>query len=180
MFPILLYIYLSERGRIAFGALAQYNVADDGQDGVAFRTIVQEIMHPDYGISPVTGKPEYDLMLVKFDRVATKPRILLNFDDTVPSESGEDLYMLGFGYTALNGPNSNVLLGAPTKYVDNSDCLDLLCDGFCPQSLFPDDFICTKLNDPLPTRHCFGDSGGPIIKLGASASEDILVGVIQS
>jgi hypothetical protein len=180
MFPILLFTCSLERGRISNGALAQYNVADNGQDGVAFRRIVQEIMHPDYGISPVTGKYEYDLMLVKFDRAATKPLILLNFDETVPSASGEDLYMLGFGYTAFTGPNSNVLLGAPTKYIDDIDCLDLLCDGTCPQSLFPDDFICTKLNDPLPTRHCFGDSGGPIIKLGASASEDILVGVIQS
>lgn len=137
-------------------------------------------MHPDYGIDPVTGKYQYDLMLVKFNRVATKPRLQLNFNDNVPAASGEDLYMLGFGQTAFTGDNSDVLLGAPTKYIDNEDCLDLLCEGTCPQSAFPDDFICTKLNDPLPTRHCFGDSGGPIIKLGASASEDVLVGVIQS
>eukprot|EP00980_Cylindrotheca_fusiformis_P006593 scaffold1389_cov122-Cylindrotheca_fusiformis.AAC.11 len=167
-------------GRVEEAAVAMYERSDRGEEGVAFRKIAQQVMHPDYSMSPSTGKMQYDLMLVKFDRPVTKPRIQLNFDPNVPSRTGEELYMLGFGYITNVGPNSDTLLGAPTEYLDERDCLDLLCTGTCPIRLFPDDFLCTKLNDPVPTRHCFGDSGGPIIKLGSSAAQDVLVGVIQS
>ena len=137
-------------------------------------------MHPDYGLDDEVSIDRYDLMFVKFDRPATgKPLVSLNFDSNVPAQSGIDLKMLGFGFTSANGPVSDTLQIAPTKYVDPADCTSLLCFGNCANYNYPEDIFCTKQNEPEIYRQCFGDSGGPVILEGATADDDVLVSVIQ-
>ena len=166
-------------GDLEFAAIGQYNVQDGGGQGVAFRTITQEVLHPDYGLDDAVSIDRYDLMFVKFDRPTGKTRISLNFDANVPAQSGVDLLMLGFGFITATGPVSQTLQVAPTMYVDPDDCVPLLCTGNCANYPYPEDIFCTKQNEPEIYRQCFGDSGGPVILPGATADDDVLVSVIQ-
>jgi secreted trypsin-like serine protease len=156
------------------------------------RELVQIVPHPNY---PQELILEYDVMLLKFDSPITDYEpVMLNFDNNVPSETGEELLILGFGST-IGGketaqedpPNeqSTILLQAPTEYVSFDDCA-VAADpdtgfsyGRSPENTqVTDSWFCTMKTDPM-TSTCFGDSGGPIIVEGSQRQSDLLVAVIS-
>jgi secreted trypsin-like serine protease len=143
--------------------------------------------HPNYA-----GSTDFDLMIVKLDRPVNDPDsnpITMNFDESVPSMTGEELLMLGFGSVTDGDPEplqlATVLQEAPTEYMSFEECAVVRDPttgnsfGNSPtDTIVGGDWFCTTLNEPVRYAHCFGDSGGPIIIEGGNPSEDVLVAII--
>ena len=95
--------------------------------------------------------------------------------------------MLGWGSTT-NGEDAPpqaalVLQQATTGYVPFNICAvasvpgtDIMFGVSVDDTGVGPDWLCT--DDPV-ANHCVGDSGGPIIRLGDTAEEDLLVAVIS-
>jgi hypothetical protein len=140
-----------------------------------YRNVILTVPHPNY--EPPYDSPDFDLMISFLDRPSTDEiPIKLNFDDNVPSMTGEPLTMMGFGSTiggketvSGDGPNqqARILQVAPTEYVSFDDC-SVATDpdtgnayGTSPtNTIVQPHWFCTLLNDPVTTSTCFGDSGG--------------------
>ena len=177
--------------------IGPYNLKEirGGNVGSMVRRGVTNISrHPQWGIDQ-SQRQDYDVMLVSLDEpILSIAPIRMNFDDTVPSVSGEELQILGFGSviggpeTGLpNGPNqqSDILQQASSKYVPFEECavsFDPVTDirygvGTGPQQTIVKDFWLCTLNENTST--CYGDSGGPVIREGSNANNDLLLGVIS-
>jgi secreted trypsin-like serine protease len=173
-------------GCISRAEIGKYDTSDR-QEGGPIRPIESSHPHPNWeGVIP-----NNDIMIVKLDGiVANAQPIRLNFDENVPSQTGETLLMLGLGSITdgVNEPvqRATILQEAPTEYFAFEDCA-VATDpttgatfGVSPQQTsVREDWFCTILNEPERYAHCFGDSGGPIIIEGSSASEDLLVATIS-
>jgi secreted trypsin-like serine protease len=173
-------------GCINRGEIGKYDTSDR-QEGGSIRLIESSLPHPNW-----EGEIPYnDIMIVKLDgTVANAQPIRLNFDENVPSETGETLLMLGLGSITdgVNEPvqRATILQEAPTEYFAFEDCAvatDPTNGSAFGNSLqntaVTGDWFCTIINEPERYAHCFGDSGGPIIIEGSSASEDVLVAIIS-
>jgi Trypsin len=152
--------------------IGAYNL-DDGQGGD--RNVIQNIVHPSYPLNR-SYTVNYDVSIAILDRPVTDVSpIKINFDDNIPSDTGEPLTMLGFGSTiggketVPGGPNqqARILQVAPTEYVSFDDCAvakdpdtGILWGNSNTQTIVQPHWFCTLLNDPLTTSTCYGDSGG--------------------
>lgn len=157
---------------------------DDRLDAVPDLQVIEAYLHPEYVDETNTN----DLAIMKLERVVADAVVVkLNTDSNVPSESGEELLLLGWG-SLTDGETapiqtSSVLQEAPTKYVPFEECavardpIRGIEFGFSTEATgVGPDWLCTYDAD---FAHCSGDSGGPVIKVGSSAEEDLLVGVIS-
>ena len=132
-------------------------------------------IHPNYdGDSTVSN-----LMLVKLDGMASYSPAELNGNSTVPSAEGEELTAIGFGGSGPMG-DQNILEEVAVNYIPNADCEELM-DPSLDISLegeTGEDNICADA--PGTAGICTGDFGGPLIKLGGTADEDLVVGVVAA
>jgi hypothetical protein len=85
-----------------------------------------EIKHPSYDKQTV----DYDFMILKLSSasaVPNPPLVNLNTDPNIPSESGQELLIMGWGDTdpdpIVNAP-SDVLLGATVNYLTDVECME--------------------------------------------------------
>lgn len=170
--------------------IGRWNTQDSSEGG-AIRPVVDYIPHPDYVPVEATGEynPDNDIAILKLDRAPTSNFgvIKMNFDPTYPAATGEELLMLGWGSitNTIDEPSqiSDILQQATTSYIAFEDCAVAydpetgIRYGFSTEdTVVGPDWFCT--NDP-EHAHCHGDSGGPIIRLGESAEDDLLIGVIS-
>ena len=133
-------------------------------------SVTQHVMHSDY--NPNTD--QYDIALLKLSSASTLPIAKINNSPSTYS-SGVMLTALGWGDLG-DGTFPNLLQQVNVQYISNGQC-----------STFPDpqntasyqgyiynDMMCafTQGKDG-----CYGDSGGPLLKMGSSASSDVVVGI---
>jgi hypothetical protein len=152
------------------------------------RQVVQSVRHPSYP----QGLPiNFDIMVSKLESPITDVQpIKMNFDNSFPSMSGEELEIIGFGST-IPGPDapvqqSQILQIAPTGYVPFTECAVAEDpetgnkNGVSPEDTVVEDWwLCTLFDDPIVTGTCFGDSGGPVFRQGKNLGTDLLVGIIS-
>ena len=172
------------RGFIEYAEIGRYDLTDRGER-FDIRQIERTIAHPQWD-----GKIPYnDIMVVQLETPVDTPVIEINRDENLPSESGDELFVLGFGNTVadpLNVQLADVLQEIETEYIPFESCSvasdletgESYGDSQSGQSAVTDDWLCTLANDPR-RGNCVGDAGGPVIKKGSNSSnEDILVGVV--
>lgn len=165
-------LFAAHCGSAAQAIIGPYNL-DDVQGG--YRNVILTVPHPNYPSGDLLVN--FDISIAFFDRPSTdKKPIKLNFDDSLPSTSGEPLTMLGFGSViggketfTPDGPNqqARILQVAPTEYVSFDDCAVAVDPesgngyGVSPtDTIVQPHWFCTLLNDPITTSTCYGDSGG--------------------
>eukprot|EP00934_Nitzschia_sp_Nitz4_P001043 Nitzschia sp. Nitz4//scaffold108_size72880//43760//45816//NITZ4_005819-RA/size72880-processed-gene-0.39-mRNA-1//1//CDS//3329532681//1043//frame0 len=179
----------TEGSDLGHAYINKWNTAN-GAEGMPIRPVVEYIPHPDYVQVDEDGNyyPDNDIAILKLDRAPNRNFgvIKLNYDASYPSDTGEELYMLGWG-SLTNGVDaplemSDILQQASTSYIAAEECevardpeLGIGYETSPGVSVVGPDWLCT--NDESHA-HCNGDSGGPIIRLGATADDDLLVGVI--
>jgi trypsin len=136
------------------------------------RKVTKQIRYPTYNWNKNTG----DVALLLLERAVTGvPLIKLNSVSTVPIV-GQSLTVVGFGDTS-NGNNvfPDYLLEVSVPTVSHQDCND---GNSYKGTIVEAAMICAG-----PTRggkdSCGGDSGGPLVVPGASAIDDVQVGVVS-
>lgn len=116
--------------------------------------IVSRIVHPLF--ADFTSN---DLMLMKINpAVTTIQPATLNLNPKLPG-AGENLTIMGFGYTTDNGPLSDTLLQAHVSEIPAQQCQDI----YGASIIDPLIHICVGNTNP-PRSACYGDSGGPLVQ----------------
>jgi trypsin len=121
------------------------------------------VPHPSFTPKPATN----DIMIVKLN--GTFPDVegaTLNFNADIPA-TGDQLSVIGFGFTEENGENSDVLLTTNVDAVSFSSCNDVY--GFIDD----ESMICAG-NESGGQDSCNGDSGGPLF-----TSSGVQVGIVS-
>lgn len=168
--------------------IGKYDASNTAEGG-PIRPVIARYPHPAYSVNPDgTFNPSHDVALLKLDRAPTEFQLIeLNVDPNYPATTGEELLMLGWGSTTngVDAPleSSDILQQAFTSYISFEECavasdptMDIAFGTSVTDTRVGPDWLCT--DDPI-SHHCIGDSGGPIIRLGSTAAEDLLVGVIS-
>jgi len=155
-----------------FTGLYKYNdrYSNPLPDPILERSVVQQIVHPDYG---GVFTPKNDVLLLRLDEpVDNMQPIALHRDDSSLTV-GQSLRTSGWGTTSFQGSTSNTLLFADLNYVSNNECQDAYdLIGWT----VADSEICAS-DDGKDA--CQGDSGGPLVYLDSSSGELLLVGVVS-
>jgi secreted trypsin-like serine protease len=136
------------------------------------RKITKQIKYPKYDRETFSG----DVALLLLERVVSGiPILKLNNLFTVPMV-GQYLKVIGFGDTTDgNAVYPNNLLEVSVPKVSQQDCND---KNSYKGKIFESDMLCAGLKQGGKDS-CRGDSGGPLIIPGASAEDDIQVGVVS-
>ena len=163
--------------------VGEYDTRDQNRGQV--RRVIEATLHPDY----VGTSNNDDLAIMKLERPIVNPTLVnLNTDSEIPPQTGEELLMLGWG-SITDGQTApvqvaSVLQEAPTQFIPFAQCAvarDPLLGiefGFSVEETgVPPGWLCTYDEN---FAHCVGDSGGPVLRLGATAEEDLLIGVISA
>jgi len=145
--------------------LFRIGLFEDIRDG-QYVDIRNTFVHPEYRRTNLS----YDIMIFELDKVAEFPYVILE-RETI---SEGKFTVLGFGDTDKGSPLelSDELQEVQLEYVDNAAC----DKGHGYTGEVTEDMMCVGGNDK---DSCIGDSGGPLIKRGASYEEDRLVGVVS-
>ena len=136
--------------------------------------IINEIVHPQF--NPRTF--EWDFMIIRLDGSSSNTPIKLNVDSKIPSD-GSMLSLAGFGDT---DPSSwgdtfpDTLQQVAVKYVENSVCEQSSSFSYSYEGEITADMLCAR-DDGKDS--CQGDSGSPLIIAGATAEEDLQVGIVS-
>jgi secreted trypsin-like serine protease len=136
------------------------------------RKVAKQIQYPTYNTYKNTG----DVALLVLDRAVTGvPLVKLNGVSTVPIV-GKSLTVVGFGDTSNgNGVFPEYLLEVSVPAVSQQDCNDA---NSYKGTISETAMLCAG-----PTQggrdSCGGDSGGPLVVSGASANDDVQVGVVS-
>lgn len=130
-------------------------------------------IHPDFDYD----ERRFDQMLLKLVSPSTQPYLQhVNLDDEVPASGESKLATIGLGTKDLDGNSPEVLQRVDLTYVPYSQCKEIKNDNLDFGLLIEEDALCT-IGDEASA--CHGDSGGPQLILGATASDDIQVGIIS-
>ena len=151
-----------------------FDLSDLSSGNVETFGIKKMYLHPDY--SDVTL--EHDVLVIKLDGAITvTDPVRINADYSVPSPSNI-LTNVGWGATSDDGYEyPDLLQEVDLFYVPNRLCKRIADnDGFSLGTILFDDMMCATDEGK---SSCFGDSGGPLILLGASPSDDVQVGVVS-
>lgn len=132
-------------------------------DGTAVR-VLRKITHPRY-VSASTGN---DYLLLELAAPVSYPPVALAAATGADEPVGRVATTLGWGTTASNGRQSNVLLQVDVPIVANADCKAKL-------PTVSDTMVCA--GGLLNKDSCQGDSGGPLV-VGQNGT-DVLVGIVS-
>jgi secreted trypsin-like serine protease len=166
-------IYPSDDPIIKITAIVNYTQTTKRQTGFEYiRRVTKQIQYPKYNWDKSIG----DVALLLLQRAVTGvPLLNLNNVSTVPLV-GQSLTVLGFGDTS---PGKAVfpknLLEVSVPAVSQQDCND---DNSYQGTIVESAMLCAGF-EMGGKDSCGGDSGGPLIVPGASAKDDILVGVVS-
>lgn len=181
---------LVEINRVELGNayIGKYDTSDR-EEGGPIRPVVARYPHPDYvAESDGLDKWNNDVAILKLDRAPGNPfTITLNRNPDFPEDTGFPLLALGWG-SVTNGVDapitpSDILQQGEVNFIDFEDC-SVAEDpetgarfGLSPtNTAVTPDWFCTK---GQIAHMCRGDSGGPVIRPGASPRQDLLVAVIS-
>jgi len=144
--------------------VGSYNMNDKEGTGPDFIEIKETIRHPkfdDYNL-------DNDYMLLVLTKNSSfQPAIIPENDDFL--EPGDLVYAIGTGQTSYLGPyRPKSLLEVGLNTIENDEC-DKLYKGFITWNM-----MCTFT--PFKDA-CKGDGGGPLIKRGVNAENDVVVGI---
>jgi secreted trypsin-like serine protease len=133
--------------------------------------------------SPLRAHPDFDWSSAKNDfmmfsiapltnsrlrqRLGNGSRIYVNDHPDVP-RSGQQLTVMGFGYTSENGEESDRLLKTSVQYVDSTTC-DASYAASDLMDFDPNVELCAGTADGSADA-CNGDSGSPLIQVDDSDS----------
>jgi len=131
-------------------------------------TVRKEIRHPSYN----GGNYYSDFLILVLDEDSRfDPVCLPNQNEQIAV--GRMLNVIGFGLTKPNGSLSNIMREARVKYISNAAC----DKKYTNHGIYDNMMCCDSAN--VGRDACQGDSGGPLIKLGQTAAQDVLVGVVS-
>jgi len=147
--------------------IGTYNFNDEEGTGPDFIEIKKTIIHPKYSIDI---SDDHDFMLVVLKSGSSfQPVIIPETDDFL--EPGDKVYAIGMGKTSTFGVESDSLLEVDLNYIENDECAKIYDSiGLSVTKTMLCTF--TKFKDA-----CGGDSGGPLIKRGGNAENDVVVGI---
>lgn len=150
-----------------------YNLSDTPEEGQEYG-IVDQYIHRKY--DPTTDR--FDVMLIKLDRNITRiDPIRINDDAKVPIFD-EKLSVVGWGATSVTPREvqyDDILNEVELSYIGNARCRTIEDNlGYSLGDWIYQDMMCAGAEEK---DSCYGDSGGPIFKLGDDPSDTIQVGV---
>merc|ERR1711957_649811 len=149
--------------------VGNYNIMEgEGRDTIEIK---ETIIHPDYDdFEYGENYLDNDYMLVVLERDSIiQPVIIPENDDFL--KPGDQVYAIGMGL-AYNGVWSDDLLEVDLNYIANDNCDEFYSDIYSRD--ITNNMLCTL----TPNKDtCQGDTGGPLIKRGEKAEDDIVVGI---
>jgi len=157
------------RDIIVLGSYDYFNYNND-EEGRDYIEIKETIIHPDYD-SFANNYLDNDYMLVVLERDSIiQPVIIPENDDFL--KPGDQVYAIGMGTISYGGAWSDDLLEVDLNYIANDKCDEFYSDIFSRD--ITNNMLCTL----TPNKDtCQGDTGGPLIKRGVKAEDDIVVGI---
>jgi len=149
--------------------VGSYNINDKEGTGPDFIEIKKKILHPKFDVWSLDN--DY-MLLVLTKNSSFQPVIIPDNDDFL--EPGDLVYAIGTGETSYYGPDpeSESLLEVGLNTIENDEC-----DKLYQKGDFGDitkNMLCTFT--PFKDA-CLGDGGGPLIKRGVNAENDVVVGI---
>jgi secreted trypsin-like serine protease len=153
--------------------IGRYDTTDSREEYEAI-PIKQALVHPQNDESTFA----YDIMLLILERAPTRAVEYMRISKTPPMLTvGQALVSVGWGVTS---PDSDmvwqVLQQVTLQYVTNGQCELAKSIGDSYKDVITEDMLCTL----APNKdHCYGDSGGPLLLLGADPAEDVQVGIVS-
>lgn len=105
---------------------------------------VSELRHPNYK----EATTEYDFLLVKLQQRSSAPSVPWNTDRNFPS-NGAQVWTIGYGFTAENGPVSDNLRKVSLNIVDYASCFNVYGGD-----IFDNTMICAYKDN---ADSCLGD-----------------------
>merc|ERR1740139_1985398 len=162
---------IGEGTRLVVGS---YDYNDQQGTGPDFIEVKETILHPDYDAFEYDDYSVYfdnDYMLVGLQRDSLfQPVIIPENDDFL--EPGDQVHAIGMGTISYTGGWSDDLLEVDLNYIANDRCDEFYSDINSRE--ITNNMLCTL----TPSKDtCQGDDGGPLIKRGANAEDDVIVGI---
>ena len=152
----------------------RYNLKNTSEHVETLRP-VELFWHPLYNESLY----HYDILIVKLDSpVSVIEPVRINRLPDVP-RNGQELTAVGWGLTEVNEDDSysDILQGVSVRYIPTDVCKTIR-DGagtVFGEYLTPD-MLCAA---DRGKDSCYGDSGSPLIALGAGPEQDVQVGIVS-
>jgi secreted trypsin-like serine protease len=156
-----------------YAVIGRYDITDSREQYEAI-PIKQQLVHPQND-GPTFN---YDMMLLILERAPTRAVEYMRISKTPPKlTAGQDLVSLGWGVTSPDDEDVNQVLQQVTlQYVTNDQCEQAISKGKSYEDEITEDMLCTFAPEK---DHCYGDSGGPVLSLGATPAEDVQVGIVS-
>jgi secreted trypsin-like serine protease len=148
--------------------IGRYDTTDSQEEYEAI-PIKQELVHPRYD-EPTFA---YDIMLLILERAPTRAVEYMRISkNPAMIRARQDLVAVGWGVTSPDDDAiAQVLQQVTLQYVTNDQCKMAYS-----KDKITEDMLCTL----APNKdHCFGDSGGPVLLMGATPAEDVQVGIVS-
>lgn len=137
-------------------------------------TIVAEAINPSFNDST----KEYDRMLLKLSGTSSHAFLPIGrfFE---PDSRGQSLTLIGFGDYSNNESLPNLLQETVLEYIPNNVCEQEETPDVKYNHLIYPDMLCAVSSNTsgFDTSFCSGNPGGPLVKLGISPVDDVLVGI---
>lgn len=141
-------------------------------DGMRIK-VAKSTPHPNYNPNTTNN----DFLLIKLSTPVTNAKLVkVNENQSLPAD-GSPVTVAGWGATSEGGNLSNVLLEVSVNTMSNVACQQTSANP--AYSSVTDKMLCAARRDNVNYDSCQGDSGGPLIIKGASAGEDVQVGVVS-
>lgn len=145
--------------------IGRHDLDDEGEDFEEIE-VDWETLHPDWDCNTFDN----DFMMVKLKKSSNYSPITLD-DGSADLADGVDVTTMGWGTTESGGDPSDVLLEVEVDVVNNTTCAEEYIDD-----LISENMICAGREGK---DSCQGDSGGPLFIKGATADDDVQVGVVS-
>jgi secreted trypsin-like serine protease len=157
-----------------YALIGRYNTTDS-QEEYETIPIIQQLVHPRNDKKVF----KYDIMLLILERAPTLAVQYMRISKTPPMlTAGQDLEAVGWGTTSIDDDRevAQILQQVTLQYITNDQCRRSNTQGASYRDEVTEDMFCTLTPDK---DHCFGDSGGPVLLLGATPAEDVQVGIVS-